>query len=105
MAFYTGVDALTRLIPKLVEHLRHYKIAEGILNIFKCIFQNFGNYLSLRVYILGKLYQFFEDAEALLVRGKVVEIVQNSIENILPAILRKAGYNLLQHVVSLLVLG
>jgi hypothetical protein len=41
----------------------------------------------------------------LLVSSQIVEVGQNPIENVFSAILRKAGYNLFQHVVALLVLG
>jgi hypothetical protein len=100
---YLGAQA----VVKLGEDLRHYEIAELVLDVFLDIAQDVFNNDLLGTLLLGVLDQSFHDAKSLLILCKHLIVFADLFKQVMKPLFAKSlvkGHDdFLDHVVTLLV--
>ena len=60
---------------ELLEHFRHDKIAKLVLDVHPTLLDDLLDNLFLVTKLLGTLYEFLHNTEALLVSGQLLEVI------------------------------
>ena len=88
---------------ELLEHFRHDKVAELVLDVHTTLLDDLLNNLFLVTELFGTLDELLHDTEALLVSGQLLEVLEDGVENVLTSLFTERLYNLLDHVLALVV--